>query len=996
MNNTLRRQIWLDQPISLRNRRAVHEMRRRQAGMSTVVRKLVFACAGGVLLMGAPRVYAETVVTDNVVTQATQPQYNVPVTFGQVFKAGDVPGGATLTASLNGQPVTLQVDAKAINPDGSLRHAVLTAMVPSLAGNATMPLTLAPSVGQSAAGTPITLSQLLSTNYDAGASFNIDGKNYTVNARALLQAANNADTCAPWDAQCNVWLSGPLVSEWVVNGPVTATDGTTNPNLKVYFAVRAYASATFGIVGDVRTDIIVENASAFAPQAQPQYTATLTSGSASYTSPFLTQYAYTRWHQVLWWNNAQPQVYLQQDTQYIQATKAISDYMSLTPDASFLAGLRQSCAPLDRCDQTQAMGTTGAQPAIGPLPRWTSVYIVHPDVRAYHWMLANTDALGAYSIHYRDAQTGWPVSIQKHPNVTIADWGYASSLAQEAGATGAAYKADQLPNCVNNSVVNCTAVFYGTGNPNIWDESHQPAESYVPYMVTGDYYYMSELALGASHNEIYANEGYRKYSLGLIDHAHGQVRGKAWVLREMADAAYLLPDSYPLKAEFNADVNNSLADWNAKYTNNPNANALGLMNEGPVYSMNGGAANGVAPWQHDFLTWSVGHAAELGFTGATGFHNWLAKFEISLMTNWQTHSAGYCWLEASAYNVQVKDASGNWLPSYAAVYAATFPTLVGLTCNSPAMVDAGGALLSRHWQVGQMAGYAYSATGFPANFQIGIASAADTGLPNAQAAWSLFDSRSVRPSGNDAYNNYPNFAVVPRSVPKSLVTPPPVNTPVNPPVNPSMGKRSTAASPPPVNTPVNPPPVNSAEVWQTLTTSEKVITVGDTFTVSGTLNYKAGMTKPVTTYRLYGYDSKILTTTNIASPTFVAQAVGTTVIFNDNSNTTGRLSVTVVPGPASPTPQSTNATIVGQTLTTSQKVIAVGNTFTVKGVLNYSDGTTTPVTTYRLYGYGSKILSNPHSYTPTFVAQAAGTTVILNDNSGVTGRLTITVVPVVN
>ena len=32
-----------------------------------------------------------------------------------------------------------------------------------------------------------------------------------------------------------------------------------------------------------------------------------------------------------------------------------------------------------------------------------------------------------------------------------------------------------------------------------WDNAHQPAESYVPYMVTGDYYYMSELAFGASH-----------------------------------------------------------------------------------------------------------------------------------------------------------------------------------------------------------------------------------------------------------------------------------------------------------------------------------------------------------------------------------------------------------------------------------------------------------------------------------------------------------------
>ncbi|TAN06044.1 MAG: hypothetical protein EPN36_05195, partial [Rhodanobacteraceae bacterium] len=452
-------------------------------------------------MLGMAQARAGTVVTDQVVSQTAQTQTSIPVTFGQVFKDGDVPSGSTVLATLNGQSVPLQVDAKATNPDGSLRHAVLTAMVPSLPGSGTLPLAL--SSGSPAAsmaqGAPVSLSQVLATGYDAQVSLNIGGTNYSVNARGLLQAADLSGACAPWDRQCNLWLSGPLVSAWVVNGPLTSASGAANPNLRVYFAVRAYAGTTPGTVGYVRTDIIVENSNAFAPQAQPQYTATLTSGSASYTSPALTQYAYTRWHKVLWWNNAEPQVYLQQDTQYIQDSMAVSRYMALTPDQAFLNSVRQSCAPLDYCDQTQAMGTTGAQASIGPLPQWTSVYIVYPDVRAYNWMLANTDALGAYSIHYRDAATGWPVSIQKHPYVTIADWSYASSL------TGAA-KADLLPNCTNDAVVtNCAASWYGTGNPDAWDNAHQPAESYVPYMVTGDYYYMSELAFGASQNEIWSN-----------------------------------------------------------------------------------------------------------------------------------------------------------------------------------------------------------------------------------------------------------------------------------------------------------------------------------------------------------------------------------------------------------------------------------------------------------------------------------------------------------
>ncbi len=799
----------------------IHAMQGKETTMSTdqqscpaihgdrhlrTIGKLLGASAGCFLLLGAAHAQAATVVTDSVVSQATQAQYNVPVTFGQVFKAGDVPGGATLTASLNGQAVPLQVDAKATNPDGSVRHAVLTVMVPSLPGGATLPLTLATGSSPQGQGTPISLSQLLAANYDATVALTVDGKPYSANARKLLQAANSANACAPWGAQCNAWLSGPMASEWVVNGLVTAADGTTNPNLRVYFAVRAYAGTSPGTVGNVRTDVIVENSSAFAPQAQPQYTATLTSGSASYTTPALTQYAYTRWHKLLWWNNAQPQVYLQQDTQYIQASKAVSRYMPLQPDESFLSGLRQSCAPLDNCDQTKAMATTGAQAAIGPLPRWDSVYIVHPDVRAYNWMLANTDALGAYSIHYRDQQTGWPVSIQKHPYVTIIGWASASQMAAQNSAKGAAYKADLLHSCINNAIVTkCSTSWYGTGNPKVWDNAHQPAESYVPYMVTGDYYYMSELAFGASHNEIWSGEVYRGLSKGLIDGSHGQVRGKAWVLREMANAAWLLPDDYPLKSEFAASVGNSLADWNAKYTNNPNANPLGVMNNGAVYSVNGGNHNGLAPWQHNFLTWSAGHAAELGFAGAAEFRNWLAKFEIGLMTDWQTTSAqGYCWLQASAYSIQVKDSAGNWLPSYTAVYGANWPTLTGLACNSPAMVTELGKLRKQSTQIGEMSGYPYSNTGYPANFQIGLAAAADSGLSNGQAAWDLFESRSVKPSGSNAYNNYPNFAVVPRSVSSALGNPAPVINPIPPTAPPSTQPPATTTPPDP--TPVDPVP----------------------------------------------------------------------------------------------------------------------------------------------------------------------------------------------
>lgn len=722
------------------------------------------------------------VVTNQVVSESTSDQADAPVTFGQIFKDGDVPKGASLTATVAGVAVPLQVDAKATNPDGSLRHAVLTTRIPALAANAAEPLTISTGAA-TVPGVAVSLGALLATQYDATASLNIGGTPYTLDARTLLEAANTAGACKPWNTQCNLWLSGPLVSEWVVGGPVTDASGTANPNIQVYFDVRAYAGSSSNTIGYVSTDIVVENSWVYTPIASVQYIATLTSGSASYTSAALTQYNATRWHEDLWWNNAQPSVYLQQNTQYIQATRAVPRYEILTPDQAFLASLPQACPPLKICDQEQAMADEGAQDGIGPLPRWTAVYLVDPDVRAYNWMLANTDALGPYSIHFRDNATGFPISIVNHPYATETSWAYAYEASRNNPTQlGKDYLKDLMPTpcSIQPGYNKCGG--YSTGNPDLWDQAHQPAEGYVAYMVTGSYYYEQEVAFGASHNEVWSDAVARGLSQGLIWPAHAQTRGIAWTLREMADAAYILPDNAPLKTEFYNDVENNINDLNTRFTNNPNANPFHIADHTPQpdagYQIGGTAWNGVAPWMDDFMTWSADHTAELEFPGAPALYTWLSQFQIGLATD-----PGYCWLVASAYGLAVLDNSGNWLPNLAAAYAATYPTLAPNVCNSPDWVAASIALgikttqtYNFPQQAGQMWGYPQSATGYPANFQIGVAAAADSGLPNAQKAWQVFQNRATYPTqsagyfgSTQGYRNMPNFAILPRSLPKGPI-----------------------------------------------------------------------------------------------------------------------------------------------------------------------------------------------------------------------------------
>src|SRR5574341_2183814 len=79
---------------------------------------------------------ASTIVDIQVVELSGRSHADIPVTFGQVFAIGDVPNGFTLAArNMGGIEIPVQIDAKTRHADGSLRHAILTLIVPNLQAN---------------------------------------------------------------------------------------------------------------------------------------------------------------------------------------------------------------------------------------------------------------------------------------------------------------------------------------------------------------------------------------------------------------------------------------------------------------------------------------------------------------------------------------------------------------------------------------------------------------------------------------------------------------------------------------------------------------------------------------------------------------------------------------------------------------------------------------------------------------------------------------------
>lgn len=88
------------------------------------------------LTVAIPKANAMGSVTNVVIEDLSSiGQHNVPITIGQTFSVGDVPVGNILTGSIGTSIVPLQLNAKALHSDGSLRHGIISFILPkTLAG----------------------------------------------------------------------------------------------------------------------------------------------------------------------------------------------------------------------------------------------------------------------------------------------------------------------------------------------------------------------------------------------------------------------------------------------------------------------------------------------------------------------------------------------------------------------------------------------------------------------------------------------------------------------------------------------------------------------------------------------------------------------------------------------------------------------------------------------------------------------------------------------
>lgn len=704
-------------------------------------------------LLAAGSTMAAQLPSFQVTETASQAQNVVPITLGQVFGKGDIKPGQSITATWKGVPVPLQADIKATHDDGSLRHAVLTAVLPKLAAGESATLQLAATPAPAAAS-PARPDALLASGFHAVVNLKVGGTTYSADAAQLLASK-------PYQT----WLSGPLVNEWQVAGPLVA-NGVPHPHLSARFAIRSYAPAAGSRTGPTRVDVTVENDWAYEPDPKNiTYDAEiLLNKHEVYRKQALTHFHHARWRKVFWLG-AEPMVDVQYDIAYLLGTGALPNYdRSVVPSQTALAKLKAAwdaadSGPMSMPLVNKYMPSTGGRPDIGLQHAWAALYLLSMDARARQVTLGLGDLAGSWPVHYRDKKTDQVVSIVDYPYVRDLRVGSDS-------INPATRQSEDMPRCQSTDKANCATPY----SP---DTAHEPSFSYLPYLLTGDTYHLDELLFWANWNLVSMNPHYRAFEQGLV--YDNQVRAQAWDMRTLGHAAYITPDAHPMKAYFRQILMNNL-NYYAKFSSGA-GNQLGYLDGhfgyAVVYDGPTGPKTGIAPWMDDFFTSAIGHLHEMGFAEARPVLEWKARFPIGRMM-----ADGYCWIDGAIYALMVRPSSTMpYFDSFAKAYQATMRNKDGTPminstgaryldqpCGSQQQADwrtqfERDSKSSRTpWLKGEMPGYATSPEGFPAHMQPALAMAAVTGLPNAREAWNRFSNRPVKPD----YSEHPQFAIVPR------------------------------------------------------------------------------------------------------------------------------------------------------------------------------------------------------------------------------------------
>lgn len=506
---------------------------------------------------GAPGATIAQVAAANVVriTEAEGVSTtDYPVQIGRVFARGEIT--AYPAAIVDGTPVQTQAEVKTRWDDGSAKHAVLSFHVPRLQARQQVRVTFGNQPGGNNDGA-LTASQMLDARFGFDARIELSASARTVAASARQMLA---------DGRFQRWLSGPIATSVVLADHSLARAYDLGFDANRTF--RPIVHATFWPrINKVFVRVIGEVSQAGALQTM-DYDLRVAGGTANTTVYAKTGVAHgigARWTRTFWLGGAPSRVSIDNNLAYLAASRAVPNFdagIVVSPQTVSTAVARASAqrGVFESGDWYPDMGGTGGRPDIGMFPSWDVQWLYTGDARAREVALSNSDLAGAWPVHFRESTDGRffdparaapalgrPVSLYARPTLvtTQLDNPY-TAVPDRLVAVG---------------TVRSSAPW----NP---DMAHQPDPFTVPYLLTGEFWYLEQLQFWAAWGAMSTVHGsdisWGRGPYHWSGNIQNQPRGQGWGLRTRVHAAWYSPDGSPEKAYFEKLTRDVIAIWEGK------------------------------------------------------------------------------------------------------------------------------------------------------------------------------------------------------------------------------------------------------------------------------------------------------------------------------------------------------------------------------------------------------------------------------------------------
>jgi hypothetical protein len=541
------------------------------------------------LLLVSNAVCALTVASGNGIAIADvsgSSQTNSPETVTRFFRQGEILHYAQ--AVISGIPLLTQCDVKNRWPDGSVKFAIVSFVVPKIDSSGTLVRFEDQATGNNTGF--LTQSDMLDGAYNFDATISLDAPtNQTISARAILAAGH-----------FSYWLKGPIVTAVIIEDRANRsfdvnTDGLSGNPLHPIFEGWFYPQNHAVDVGFTLENIWASSDASRSARHQTFGLALSTGNNGPTThlkEPSFTQFAFTRWRRDYWIGGTPKAARVRFDfnTRYLESTGAYPnwDYVvdpgDITAEVSAYRRLqtkfphRFTVAGYDNpigggiASDPQGINVAGEwhfDDWKGLFTSWDALYFFSGDPDLREEMMTSADLAGRFPLWYREADhyAGSGQYFDAPATGTVDPYGRVISVNARQQFTASLLswrpgcKAEAIDDVQTLTPLNYPAAYGGWRALNT---SHIPAFAYMAYTLTGKYEYLEETQMQAADETAsvvgcanLASPYSRQGHLGLANAA--STRNTAWQFRDMAYAAYISPDGDPVGPYFKDKLLNNLA-----------------------------------------------------------------------------------------------------------------------------------------------------------------------------------------------------------------------------------------------------------------------------------------------------------------------------------------------------------------------------------------------------------------------------------------------------